>query len=674
MKIVAIVQARMGSGRLPGKVLKSVNDFTIIELILARLQMSKRIDEIIVATSDSLNNKPLIEKLESLNIPWMQGPEHDVLDRYMMAAKISSADVIVRITGDCPFIDPIIVDQIIDTFLKEKTDYVSNTLDPTFPDGLDTEVFSMAALTVAYEQATSDYDREHVTPFIKNSKFFNCKNFSHSQNFSSLRWTVDEVEDFEFFSALWEKASFKVDVEWLELLDLCLNYPELNEINSNLIRNEGASMSLGQKVWRRARKSIAGGNMLLSKRPDMLLPGAWPTYFEKAKGVNIWDLDGNKYVDMGLMGVGTNILGYSNDEVDSQVIEVAKKGNMSTLNCLEEVLLAEKMLQLDDWADQVKFCRTGGEANAVAVRLARAKSGKERIAFCGYHGWHDWYLASNLTGDNLAGHHLQGLDIAGVPSTLANTAIPFTYNNFDQLNSLSKRTDIGAIIMEVSRNKNPKEGFLEEVVRVCRKQNIVLIFDECSSGFRQNFGGLHKEFNVEPDIAVYGKALGNGYAITAVVGRKSVMNYAQETFISSTFWTERIGPTAALKTLEIMEDLKSWKTISNIGQKMWQGWKKAAEKNDLDILISGIPGLSSFTIESNNWLKYKTLITQEFLKKNILATNSFYPSICHLDQHFEEYFSYLDDVFELIAECETGRNIDHLLREAPVSSGFQRLN
>ena len=205
-------------------------------------------------------------------------------------------------------------------------------------------------------------------------------------------------------------------------------------------------MGKGQELYKRAKTLIPGGTMLLSKRPEKFLPEHWPAYFSKSKGCKVWDLDGNEFTDVSIMGVGPNILGYGHDEVDRAVMETVRKGNMSTFNCPEEVYLAEKLIEMHPWADMVRLARTGGEANAIAIRIARAATGKDNIAFCGYHGWHDWYLSANL-GDkkNLAGHLMPGLDPAGVPSKLKNTTFPFNYNNYDELLEVVNNNDIGVI-------------------------------------------------------------------------------------------------------------------------------------------------------------------------------------------------------------------------------------
>lgn len=434
-------------------------------------------------------------------------------------------------------------------------------------------------------------------------------------------------------------------------------------------------MGTGQKLWKRAKQIIPGGSMLLSKRAEMFLPDQWPAYFSKAKGCQVWDLDGNRYIDTCLMGIGTNSLGYGHPEVDAAVQQTVAAGNMSTLNCPEEVYLAEKLLELHPWSAMARFARSGGEANAIAIRIARAASGRDKVAVCGYHGWHDWYLSANLGDDeNLAGHLLPGLEPNGVPKGLRGTVLPFEYNNMAGLEAIVANHDVGVIKMEVSRNRGPEDGFLHKVRALATARNIVLIFDECTSGFRQTFGGLHKMYGVEPDMAIFGKALGNGYAITATIGRKEVMEAAQSTFISSTFWTERIGPSAALKTLEVMERVQSWDTITQTGLRIRDRWQALADRHGLGIEHWGLPALTGFTFKSAHALAYKTLISQEMLAKGYLASNSIYVCTEHTDAILDGYFDALSPVFGLIKECEQGRDVMALLKGPVCHGGFKRLN
>jgi glutamate-1-semialdehyde 2,1-aminomutase len=674
MKTVAIVQARMGSTRLPNKVMKPIAGVPMIELLLARLARATEVDEIIVATSENSQNQPLAAHVQSLGYRCHRGSEEDVLARFVGAAQEAAAHVVVRITGDCPLIDPELVDAAIRGFRAACVDYFSNTAPPSYPDGLDIEVFTRAALERAAVETYKRFDREHVTPYLRGGRF-TIAGMRSGEDLSALRWTVDEAADFAVVSSVFGHFAPNIHFGWRQVVDLQRSRPQIFTANQQLIRNEGASLGTGQKLWKRAKQVIPGGNMLLSKRAEMFLPDQWPAYFCKAKGCQVWDLDGKQYTDMSIMGIGTNILGYGNPEVDAAVHRTVATGNMSTFNCPEEVHLAEKLIELHPWAHMVRLARSGGEANSIAVRIARAASGRDKVAICGYHGWHDWYLSVNL-GDHkgLDGHLLPGLEPKGVPRNLRSTVFPFSYNDFAGLKALVDTHDIGVIKMEVVRNQGPQDEFLHKVRRLATERGIVLIFDECTSGFRQTFGGLHKLYGVEPDMAMFGKALGNGYAITATIGKREVMEAAQSTFISSTFWTERIGPTAALKTLEVMEKIRSWETITATGFRIREHWQRLADKHQVQISHWGLPALTGFSFVSDNALAYKTLITQEMLVKGYLSGNSVYVCTEHTPQIVEAYFAELDPVFALIKECEEGRDIHQLLKGPVCHGGFTRLN
>ena len=676
LNIVAIVQARMGSTRLPGKVLKKIGTHTAIELLLKRLNQSKLLTKIVLATSTNIENKPLIKHVKSLGYCVFLGDENNVLNRYYQCAVKQHADIIVRITGDCPLIDSTIVDEAISTFLESKVDYVSNIHPPTYPDGLDTEVFSFKALQQAQQQAHTAHQTEHVTPYIIETTGFKLKNLAYKKDYSMHRWTLDNPEDHKIISHIYKHFHPQIHFGWKQILKLVASEANLLTSNQTIKRNEGATLSTGPKLYQRAKKIIPGGTSLLSKRPEMFLPEKWPAYFKKAKGCSVWDLDDREYIDMSINGIGTNTLGYGNPTVDEAVLNAVHSGNMSTLNCAEEVYLAEKLIELHPWADQVRFARSGGEINAIAVRIARAASGKDKIAICGYHGWHDWYLSANLNdNDSLSGHLLPGLNPQGVPKNLTNTVFPFRYNHIEELESIIKLHDIGVIKMEVQRSEPPDEGFLKGIRKIADQNNIVLIFDECTSGFRQTYGGLHLQFNVEPDIALFAKTLGNGYAISACIGKQSVMQAAQSTFISSTFWTERIGPTAALATLKVMQEEKSWQKITQTGSVITKKWLELAQKYELEINTFGLPALTGFTFKSQHHLAYKTFITQEMLKQGFLAANSVYTTLAHTTEIIEAYFEQLDPIFNEIKACEQGKlQISSLLKSPICHSGFARLN
>lgn len=674
MKVVAIVQARMNSTRLPGKVMRPIGDVPMIEHVLRRLAGASEVDEIVLATSADPANAPLIRHVEGLGYACVAGSEDDVLDRFHQTARAHQADIVVRITADCPLTDPEVVDRAIRAFRAKPLDYLSNVAPPTYPDGLDVEVFSFAALDRAAREAVSSSDHEHVTPYLRGPGFRQAC-MSHDEDFSHLRWTVDEQADLDVVRRIYDHFAPDRDFGWQKVLDLWRREPAIFRSNSGITRNEGAAMGTGQKLWKRAKQVIPGGNMLLSKRAEMFLPDQWPAYYSRSKGCEVWDLDSNRLIDMSTMSVGTNTLGYAHDEVDDAVRAVVDAGNLTTLNSPEEVYLAEKLIAMHPWADMARFCRTGGEANAIAIRIARAASGRDKVAFCGYHGWHDWYLAANL-GNNktLAGHLLPGLDPNGVPKELNGSIIPFNYNSFSEFDAAVSNPQVGVVFMEVTRNAGPAKGFLEHIREVASKKGLVLVFDECTSGFRESFGGVHLNYGAEPDMATFGKTLGNGYAITAVIGRREVMEAAQTTFISSSFWTERIGPAAALKTLEVMERERSWERITETGKMIRAKWQALADEVGLTIDHWGQPALCGFTIRSDNALAYKTLITQDMLAKGYLAGNSVYSCLAHTPEIVDRFFEKLAPVFHTIRKCEDGLDVMSLLKGPVCHSAFKRLN
>jgi len=430
----------------------------------------------------------------------------------------------------------------------------------------------------------------------------------------------------------------------------------------------------GIDLWKKAKKLIPGGSQLLSKRAEMFLPDQWPSYYEKAKGVEIWDLDGNKYVDMTIMGVGACTLGYADPDVDAAVKNVIENGSMATLNAPEEIELAELLINIHPWAGAVRYARTGGECAAIAIRIARAYTKKDKIAFCGYHGWHDWYLASNLADNaNLDGHLLPGLDPNGVPRGLQKTAIPFEYNKIEQLESIVKENDIGVIVVEPIRHQEPEEGFHERIREIADKIGAVLIYDEITSGWRLTVGGAHLLFGVTPDIILVGKAMSNGYPMAAIVGKKEVMDAAQTSFISSTYWTERIGPAAAIATIKKMQEINLPAHLDKIGALIAEGWNNLAEKHNLIIEILPPNALVTFVFQYENAQEVKTLYTQEMLKRGYLASSSVYVCYAHTEEYIIDYMNKVDEVFGIIKEAIDQNKILEKLEGPVAHSGFQRL-
>jgi glutamate-1-semialdehyde aminotransferase len=354
------------------------------------------------------------------------------------------------------------------------------------------------------------------------------------------------------------------------------------------------------------------------------------------------------------MGIGTNILGYSNSKIDNHVKKIINKGTMSTLNCVEEVSLSQKLIEMHPWASMCKFTRTGAEASAVAIRIGRIYSKKNKIAICGYHGWHDWYLSVNLNGKKkLDTHLLKNLNVDGVDKNLKNSSVSFEYNNLDSFKKIVKQNkDIGVVIMEVERFEEVKKDFLKYIRDYTKKNKITLIFDECTSGFRQTFGGLHLKYKINPDICLLGKSLGNGYPINAVIGTKQVMNMAKNSFISSTFWSDRIGPAAALKTLEIMKKERSWQKLKNLGIFFKKNFSLILNKHGISGEIIGTGSLLKFIIYKLDDNSLKKFFATEMLKEGMLASNVIYLSTVHTKTLLKKYITAINKALLKLKEMK----------------------
>lgn len=428
----------------------------------------------------------------------------------------------------------------------------------------------------------------------------------------------------------------------------------------------------------RAKKRIPGMCQLLSKRPDMFSLGVWPGYYSKAKGASVWDLDGNEYLDMSISAIGAAVLGYADDEVDAAVQQSISSGVATSLNCPEEVELAELLCELHPWADMVRFARAGGEAMGLAVRIARAKTKRNIVAFCGYHGWQDWYLAANLgTGNELNEHLLTGLDPAGVPAHLGGTALPFRYNHLEELEAIVAKhgDDLAAIVMEPIRSMEPEAGFIEGVRALADKTGAAFVVDEISAGFRLNAGGAHLVMHtVEPDLAVFAKAMGNGYAISAVIGRKEVMQAAQISFISSTHWTERVGFTAGLATINKYRRENVSEHLVRLGIKVMKGWEDLGEKHGLPLHAGGLKPMGHFVIEHEEFPSLKAYFIQLMLEQGVLASNLFYANFAHTNEHVERYLGAVDLAFAKMVEALDKKDLANRLQGKPSQTMFKRIN
>lgn len=426
----------------------------------------------------------------------------------------------------------------------------------------------------------------------------------------------------------------------------------------------------------KAVKLIPGMTQLLSKRPDRFGREIWPTYFKEAKGISITDLDDNVYFDFSIGGIGATVLGYADEDVNKAVIDVINKGSASTLNSPEEVELAEKLIELHPWAEMARFARSGGEAMSIAVRIARTATGKDRVVFCGYHGWTDWYIAANLgKKEALDDHWISGLNPNGIPKGLKDTAIPFRYNNIEDFkNAIAKAgDDLAAIVMEPVRNFEPTQEFVAAIHNTAKEKNIPLIIDEISFGFRICNGGAHLKLGFHPDIAVFSKALGNGFPISAIIGKEWVMKSAQEAFITSTNWTEKTGYAAALAMINKFVKNDVSKHLLYIADLIWSGWENLSTKYALNMHVGGFKPMVHFNFPENHFL-YTTYFTQEMLKKGFLAGSGFYAMYAHTDDTVKQYLSACEEVFTQLKQHIEKNDVQEQLQSQIAQSGFGRIN
>lgn len=640
LKIHAFIQARISSSRFKGKVLKKILNKPIIELIYSRLLNSKYLDDIIFLIPDTQINSPIKNLLKRKKINFFSGSEKNVLSRYYKSMQKNNSDIIVRITADCPVVDHQLTDKMIKEFLKKDYDYYSNTFLTSFPDGFDIEIFTKKCLKKLFKFAKSSFDKEHVTSFIKKNKNkFNSGYFALSNDYSNFRLTVDYKEDLKHLRKIFKK-NIKYNSS-SKILELLKSSQTPKNDNRNYFKKDK-----NKHLWTKALQIIPTGNQFKSKNPKSFDEQNWPAYFQKSKGVHIWDLNNTKFLDMSTMSVGTNVLGYSNNYVDKEVKKIISSGTMSSLNCPEEVYLAEKMLSMHPWGDMARFARTGSEANCIALRASRSYNKRDKVIICGYHGWHDWYLAVNLKNKNSLNNHLYKIEnLNGITSNLKNNIFSFNYNDFSQLEKIIRENQgkISALIMEVKRDQNPSKNFLKKIRNITSKNNIVLIFDECTSAFRENFGGIHLKYNVTPDIAMFGKALGNGYPITAIIGKSKMMRELDDSFVSSTFWSDRVGPAAALATLKRMESIQSWNILDELSNYMRKCLSQLTKSNYFNFNPEGIKSNLSFNFKNR---MYEKLFINLMLSSNILSSSRCYLSIKHTKNHIDQFVNKLEYVIK----------------------------
>lgn len=627
--VVAIVQARMGSSRLPGKSMADIEGKPMLWHVVERVKRASLVDRVVVATTTEPADDAIEAMCRAQGIRCYRGSQNDVLDRYYHAARAERAAKVVRITADCPVIDPEVIDRVIRRFQRGDLDYASNAMVRSYPDGLDTEVFSFAALERAWHEASKGSEREHVTPYLRSEKFriASVEN-DLASSYQHYRWTVDETADLEFIREVYRAFRGRESFGMQDILELVEKNPGLEKMNSDIVCSAGYYKSLFEdacaaaaprrpieksKAWlERAGKVIPGAAQTFSKGANQHVRGVAPIFLAKGKGCRVWDVDGNEYIDY-IQGLLPNILGYAREEVNAAVAEQLGQGHSFSLPHPLEVELAERLTRLIPCAEMVRFGKNGSDATAGAVRAARGLTGRERIACCGYHGWQDWFIGSTT-------RHV------GVPQAVRALTHPFVYNDLGSLQRLldEHKGEFAAVIMEPVNFWPPAAGFLEGVKRAAHEHGALLIFDEICSGFHFGLGGAQKRFAVTPDLACFGKAMGNGFPISCIVGRADVMKMFEETFFSFTFGGEVASMAAAMKVLDILEGTDALARMNVNGRVLQEGLNALAEKAGLRDRIQcvGYPAWSLIKFldaQGKDSFLLRSLFAQECVKRGVLA-------------------------------------------------------
>ena len=682
LKTIAIVQARLGSTRLPGKVLADIAGQPMLWHVIQRLRRATALDDIWVATSAQAGDDALAAYCAAQGFAVFRGSEEDVLDRYYQAARTAGADIVVRITADCPLLDPAVVDKVVRAFDPACHDYVANVFRYTYPDGLDTEVFSFAALERAWREAVPGPEREHVTVLMRTSgRFRTGPNVEHTTDLSrrQLRWTVDTPTDLAFvrrvFAAFGDRP-FGLE----EVLGLLEKNPTLMQMNESSIRNEGYYLSLAKEpplpppkrtltrsaeLATRARRLIPGGSQTFSKAPTQFVQGVAPNFITRGRGSHVWDADGNEYIDYP-MALAPVVLGHADPDVTEAVTRQIQDGTTYSLPHPLEMEVAELLVQLVPCAEMVRFAKNGSDATAGAVRVARAFTGREVIACCGYHGWQDWYIGTTTRNK-------------GVPKAVQELTRTFAYNDLAGLEKIFAEQPgrVAAVVMEPTGVVEPLPGFLAAVKELTHRHGAVLVYDEIVTGFRWAIGGAQEFFGVTPDLACCGKAMGNGYPIAAVMGRRDLMEVFDEVFFSFTFG----GETASLAASKaVLEKLRREPVIPHLweqGQKLKDGYNTLATAFGVAAHTAcvGYAPRSVLTFKDAagaESLLLKSLFQQECLKRGILFSGGQNLSYAHSDADIEHTLRVYRSAMEILADALRAGDAERRLEGPPVQPVFRR--
>lgn len=672
MKKIAIIQARMGSTRFPGKVLEKLDGKPVIQWVVEAAQKIPTIDDVIVATSNNANDDAVRDWCGVNHVTCFRGSENDVLERFYEAAKDAKSDVVVRITADCPLLDPHVAGQVLYLVTSGVSDYASNVLPATWPDGLDCEAFTMNALEIAHLSATRASDREHVTPYIRNNQYrFKVANVTAAApGLQKHRWTVDSKEDLDFVEQL--VKSSKKNATTFDYLETLKNNPQI--VQPAYKRNEGFEKSLmeekvecadfqnSKKLLEKSLKTIPLGAQTFSKSYIQYPENTSPMFLTHGEGSHVWDVDGNEYIDL-VSGLLPNVLGYNDADVNNAIQLQLQKGISFSLATELEIQLAEKLCGIIPCSEKVRFAKNGTDVTSAAIRLARAHTCRDKIILCGYHGWQDWSIGTTTRNK-------------GVPKAVSDLSVVIPYNDLDKVEKLLKTESFAALIMEPCNSAEPFEGYLQGVKGLCEKYGSLFIFDEIITGFRFALGGAQEYFRVTPHLACFGKAMGNGMPISAIVGRCDIMKEMEEIFFSGTFGGETLSLAAALATIDKIEEYKVTDYLWRFGKSLGDSIEQLIVKYELTSVINSCGyapwKLLQFLDHADaTSFEIKTLFIQEMIKRGILINSSFNIGFGHGDLEKHKILEALEKTFVIVSDCLKNGELQQFLRSPAIKPLFK---